>query len=88
MSQKGLVGVEATIQKEPNVGEKISECTDIEYLRELAVGLFEIIDDIDTMSDVAKGNNVFYRNRVEKYQKKRWKLGVISDGYDIFRLHD
>ena len=77
-----------TIQKEPNVGEKISECTDIEYLRELAVGLFEIIDDIDTMSDIAKGNNVFYRNRVEKYQKKRWKLGVISDGYDIFRLHD
>ena len=78
---------EATIQTEANVGEKISECTDIEYLRTLAEGLFQIIEDIDTMSDIAKGDDKFYRSRVEKYQKKRWKLGVITDGYDVFRLH-
>ncbi len=45
--------------------------------------LWQIIDDIDTASDIAKSNDVAYRNMVEKLQKKRWKTGITSDGHTL-----
>lgn len=45
--------------------------------------LWGIIDDIDTISDVAKSNDVAYRNMVEKKQKTRWDCGITTDGYEL-----
>lgn len=45
--------------------------------------LWQIIDDIDTTSDMAKGNDVVYRNKVERLQKKRWRTGITTDGYKL-----
>jgi basic membrane lipoprotein Med (substrate-binding protein (PBP1-ABC) superfamily) len=45
--------------------------------------LWQIIDDIDTLSDIAKENDVVYRNMVEKLQKKRWNTGITTDGYKL-----
>ena len=33
--------------------------------------LWDILDDIDTASDMAKANDAWYRKRVESLQKKR-----------------
>jgi basic membrane lipoprotein Med (substrate-binding protein (PBP1-ABC) superfamily) len=45
--------------------------------------LWQIIDDIDTASDMAKSNDVAYRNMVEKLQKKRWNTKITTDGYKL-----
>ncbi len=45
--------------------------------------LWQIIDDIDTVSDIAKENDVVFRNMVEKLQKKRWDTGITTDGYKL-----
>lgn len=46
--------------------------------------LWGIIDDIDTASDVAKGDNAAYRATVEALQAKRWSTGITTDGVNIF----
>lgn len=43
--------------------------------------LWQIIDDIDTASDLCKDNDKCYRNLVEKYQKSRWNLPITCNGY-------
>ena len=45
--------------------------------------LWQIIDDIDTVSDIAKGNDIAYRGMVEELQKKRWNTGITTDGYKL-----
>ena len=45
--------------------------------------LWNIIDDIDTMSDMAKNDDVGYRKQVEKIQYKRWETGITTDGYEL-----
>ena len=45
--------------------------------------LWQIIDDIDTASDMAKGNDKWYRERVEALQKLRWDTGITTDGYEL-----
>lgn len=66
-----LCTVNLKLKKNFKVEKKI-----IEYL-------WQIIDDIDTASDIAKSNNVAYRNMVEKLQKKRWNTGITTDGYKL-----
>ena len=51
--------------------------------KEVIEYLWQIIDDIDTASDMAKGNDVAYRNMVEKLQKKRWDTKITTDGYKL-----
>ena len=51
--------------------------------KEIIEYLWQIIDDIDTASDIAKSNDVAYRNMVEKLQKKRWNIGITTDGYEL-----
>lgn len=46
--------------------------------------LWDLLDDIDTASDIVKGNDQAYRNLVERIQKKRWDTGVVTDGYRIY----
>ena len=63
----------ASVRRRPRKWELIST---IEYL-------WQIIDDIDTASDMAKYDNKEYRNIVEKKQKLRWKTGITTDGYKL-----
>ena len=64
---------------------EIAECEDVKFLRDTVDKLWQIIDDIDTMSDIAKVDDKFYRAHVEKIQKRRWELGINCDGYQLFR---
>lgn len=45
--------------------------------------LWQIIDDIDTAGDLAKSDNLVFRQIVEKQQKRRWETGITSDGYTL-----
>ena len=45
--------------------------------------LWQIIDDIDTYSDMAKSDDKLYRSLVERKQKLRFEI-LTSDGYDLY----
>jgi len=45
--------------------------------------LWDILDDIDTASDMAKANDAWYRKRVESLQKKRWDTMITTDGHKL-----
>ena len=47
------------------------------------IDLWQIIDDIDTYSDMAKGNDKSFRQAVEKKVRERHKI-LASDGYNLF----
>lgn len=55
----------------------------IEMLTNQVKFLWGLLDDIDTVSDMAKSNDKAYRNAVEKIQLKRQQVAE-SDGYEIF----
>ena len=70
----------------PLLGRRISECDDVEFLRGAVEKLWQIVDDIDTFSDIAKSDDVLYRRLVEKKQSQRWEsTEIFSDGYEIYR---
>lgn len=48
---------------------------------EVIEALWKIIDNIDTIGDIAKDDDKFYRRLVEKEQIKRWDLPIKTDGY-------
>lgn len=48
----------------------------------IATFLHNLLDDIDTASDMAKGDDKWYRKRVEYIVRKRWEV-VTSDGYKL-----
>ena len=61
--------------------------TDLRKAAEMALEsletLWDILDDIDTASDIAKKNDSWYRKRVESLQKKRWDTMITTDGYKL-----
>jgi len=61
--------------------------TDLRKAAEIALEaletLWDILDDIDTASDMAKENDAWYRKRVEALQKKRWDTTITTDGYKL-----
>ena len=84
--EQAKTGANAILDATPPLGCKISECTDVVFLRQAVEALWTIIDDIDTYSDVVKGDDKAYRQLVEQRQVKRWKdTGIGSDGYDIYK---
>ena len=54
-----------------------------EQLYEVAQYLYGLLDDIDTASDMAKSNDVAYRNIVEKLQSKKGEVVESCDGYAV-----
>ena len=54
-----------------------------EMVLEALEALWDILDDIDTASDMAKENDAWYRKRVEALQKKRWDTMITTDGYKL-----
>ncbi len=45
--------------------------------------LWQLLDDIDTMSDVAKSNDAQYRRQVERLQARRCEVGESRDGQTV-----
>jgi TRAP-type uncharacterized transport system substrate-binding protein len=66
----------------------LKNCTDTQLLIEIVKTLWNIIDEIDTYSDLAKDNDKLYRNLVEAEQNKRWETKIETDGYDLFIKED
>lgn len=62
--------------------------TAIRLIRELQIKakaaefLFGLLDDIDSVTDQAKGNDVAYRRWVEALQKRRFEVAT-TDGYEV-----
>ena len=54
-----------------------------EMALEALEALWDILDDIDTASDMAKENDAWYRKRVEALQKKRWDTMITTDGHKL-----
>lgn len=52
----------------------------LEMALEAINSLWNIIDDIDTASDIAKFDDRLYRNQVESLQARRWRLDISTDG--------
>lgn len=44
--------------------------------------LFDLLDNIDTASDVAKGDDALYRSIVERIQRRRFEV-ADTDGYTV-----
>lgn len=71
----------------PNPDEGAGD-TAIRLMRELQVKakaagfLFGLLDDIDSASDQAKGNDVAYRRWVMALQKRRFEVAT-TDGYEV-----
>lgn len=61
----------------------LEDCTDVQKLQKTVEFLWGLLDDIDTVGDMVKSNDVAYRAMVEKLQCKRFEV-VTSDGYDLF----
>lgn len=57
-------------------------------LNEIAHYLWQIIDDIDTASDIVKGNNSAYKQLVDMHQKKRWKYGTTDGQVVYFKMDE
>lgn len=82
--EKQPMSYNSTDFNKENIKCKLNECDDAELLRNICLKLFNIIDDIDTASDIAKNNLQLYQNLVYKHQEKRWDSGLTCDGYNIY----
>jgi len=65
----------------------IADCDDVKFLREEVQRLWNIIDDIDTLSDMIKpmsihGYRLYYEKVNEKVKKRFGNLG--TDGYGLY----
>lgn len=45
----------------------------------IARDLYEMLDDVDTASDIAKGNDALYRNLVARAHKSRFRYHEVMD---------
>lgn len=52
-------------------------------LHSVAQYLYQLLDDIDTVGDVAKDNDKLYRAMVEKIQAKKNLVVSVCDGYTV-----
>ena len=52
---------------------------DMDYIADF---LFQLLDNIDTAGDIAKGDMEVYRKIVEREQARRWEV-ADSDGYTV-----
>jgi hypothetical protein len=49
---------------------------------DIARFLFDLLDDIDTASDIAKSDDKLYREYVEKLHRRRFEV-ADTDGYEV-----
>ena len=68
----------------PNASEGAGDAA-IRLIRELqrqAKFLFQLLDDIDTVDDQAKGNYIAYRRMVKAIHPRRFEVAT-TDGYEV-----
>lgn len=53
-----------------------------EKLHQISTFLFGLLDDIDTMDDIVKGDDVRYRDNVRNIHKRRFEIAE-TDGYTV-----
>ena len=51
--------------------------------KKATIELWQMLDDIDTFSDMAKDNDKSFRDAVEKKVSERHRV-LASDGYNLF----
>jgi len=66
-----------------NFGKKLKDIVDVDQLRNMVGWLWGYLDDIDTLDDMAKNNDLVFRNTVRSIQKQRFNH-LVSDGYNLF----
>ena len=54
-----------------------------EQIHEITQYLYQLLDDIDTVSDMVKGDDKAYRELVEKIQSRRFEIVDKCDGYSV-----
>lgn len=52
--------------------------TEIKRMHLIALFLWDLLDDIDTVSDMAKSNDKAYREAVERIQRRRFHVGSTN----------
>ena len=66
---------------------EIHKCDDVNTLRNIAITLWDLLDDVDTAGDIFKPNNPktyrAYFNHVCNKTDKRY-LSMVTDGYELF----
>ena len=75
------------VDSKPLFGSPLAEVEDVDRLREIAATLWELLDDIDTASDMFKpsdeaGYRCFYAYAMKKSEARH--ATVTSDGYDLY----
>ena len=59
----------------------------IRELEQSAEFLFDMLDDIDTVDDIYKGNDAGYRKRVRHYAKRRFEVGSVDENGQTVTIH-
>jgi len=66
---------------------EIHKCDDVEKLRNIAINLWDLLDDVDTASDIFKPNNPksykAYYNHINGKISKRF-LSMVTDGFELY----
>ena len=62
--------------------DRAANCSALEW-EKIAGWLYAILDDIDTASDHAKGDDAKYRECVERLQRLRGQVGASFDGQTL-----
>jgi hypothetical protein len=95
----GISGMNETTVGSPGIGgadksidrtkydllDDIIEVKDVPYLIQIIHKLYTKLDDIDTISDIAKFNHEVYRKLVENIINDRIPE-IATDGYNIYLL--
>jgi hypothetical protein len=64
--------------------QPLSECNDINFLRFQVAHLYGILDDISTVSDIAKKDDVRFRKLIEEITiSKNNYIEILSDGINL-----
>lgn len=61
--------------------------SELELWKLRAERLFQLLDDIDTMDDAVKSNDMKYRRGVRRLHRLRFKYAT-TDGYDLTWIKD
>ena len=64
-------------------GTPIENVDKADELRNIAINLWQMLDDIDTLDDSCRDNDKAFRDATRKRQQLRHKF-MVSDGYNLF----
>lgn len=86
MDDKKVEARNEFVQSEPN-GCFLGSVSDLQTLRNIAEALWQLLDDIDTSSDVIKpsteaGYKAFYNSTMTRVDRRFQQL--TSDGYNLY----